>query len=36
MALVARLKVEQKAADEVKQAVKKDEAAAKVTIFSVK
>lgn len=30
MALVARLKVEQKAADEVKQAVMKDEAEAKV------
>lgn len=31
MALVARLKIEQKAADEVKQAVMKDEAEAKVS-----
>ncbi|XP_047524724.1 dynein axonemal heavy chain 6 [Pieris napi] len=36
MALVARLKVEQKAADEVKQAVMKDEAAAKVKAEEVK
>lgn len=32
IALVNRLKVEQKAADEVKQAVMKDEAAAKVIL----
>ncbi|CAH2103550.1 unnamed protein product [Euphydryas editha] len=36
MALVARLKVEQKAADEVKQAVMKDEAEAKIKAEEVK
>lgn len=34
VALVSKLKVEQKAADEVKQAVLKDETAAKVSLFS--